>query len=192
MLNGCDLSNNNKKNYKRAILLNDFVIIKASEGRTYKDAWMNIIAEYARKRGKMIGFYHFARPENGNTYKQEADNFIAQVKPYIGEAVLVLDYEGSAHKCGQDWAVNWINYVKAKTGVLPMFYTSEAYLPNYNKVADTGAGLWVAKYSKTKPFVSPWKFWAVWQHTDTPWDKDKFNGTRAAWKKYAEVTNGEA
>lgn len=162
-------------------------MIKATEGKTYKSAPMLAQAEYALKNNKLIGFYHYARPENGNTAKQEAENFIKAVKPYIGRAILALDYEGNAHKCGEQWAIDFINYIYKKTGVLPMFYTSEAYLKRYPGVAATNAGLWVAKYSKKAPVIAPWKIKAMWQTTSEPYDKDRFYGNANTWAAYAKV-----
>lgn len=188
MLIGCDISGNNK-NWNN--IINDgnnaFVIIKATEGRTYVNPYMKMQTAAAIAAGKLIGFYHFARPENGNTAKQEAENFIKAVKPYIGSAILVLDYEGKAHGCGQAWAVAFIKAVKAATGVLPMFYTSESYLRKYDKVAVTNAGLWVAKYSNNKPKITPWKIMALWQYRSYPYDKSRFYGTAKTWQAYARA-----
>lgn len=189
MITGCDISNNNKRNYRAIIDANPFVIMKATEGKTYKDPCMKVFANYALSKGKMIGFYHFARPDNGNSALAEAENFIESVKPYIGKAIFVLDYEGAGLNLAirDKWAATWINTVKKKTGVLPLFYTSEAYLKYFLKVEKTGAGLWVAKYSTKKPSVSPWHFYALWQYKSYPYDKDKFNGNKAAWAAYAKV-----
>lgn len=188
MITGCDISSNNL-NYQSIISArqNQFVIIKATEGRTYKSPLMNKQADTTLKAGKLIGFYHYARPENGNTAVQEAEAFIAAVKPYIGKAILALDYEGNAHKCGQQWAVDFINYVFKRTGVRPLFYTSESFLNRYDKVADTDAGLWVAKYSIRNPKIGAWKFKAIWQYSSSPYDKDRFYGTSETWAAYAKV-----
>lgn len=188
MLLGCDISSYQRNNFKSIIDNNNaFVIIKATEGRTYLNPYMDVQAQYAESKGKLIGFYHYARPENGNTAEQEATHFVDSVKNYIGRAVLVLDYEGNAHKVGSTWAADFIKAVKKQCGVLPIFYTSEAYLSKYKTVQKTGAGLWVAKYSTKSPKYSPWTLLAMWQYTSYPYDKSKFYGTANAWKKYAQV-----
>lgn len=188
MLYGCDISSNNK-NWRDIIADagNKFVVIKATEGKTYRSGQMKLQANAAIKAGKLIGFYHYARPENGNTARQEAENFLNAVGSYIGNAILVLDYEGKAHDYGQAWAVDFINYVYRKTGVKPLFYTSEAYLSKYPAVAKADAGLWVAKYSGRSPKISPWKIKAIWQFTSTPYDRDRFYGTAKTWAAYAKA-----
>lgn len=187
MLLGCDISSHQRGNYKRIIDNNNaFALIKATEGKTYKNSYMDQMAAYAEQKGKLIGFYHYARPENGNTAETEARNFCDAVKEYIGRAVLVLDYEGSAHKCGAKWAADFIKTVKRLTGVLPLFYTSESYLQKYKTVAETGAGLWVAKYSSKSPKISPWTLMAMWQYRSFPYDKNRFYGDRKAWMAYAK------
>lgn len=187
-ITGCDISSNNR-NWKNIISQkrNNFVIVKATEGRTYKNPYMDAQAQAVLAKGKLLGFYHFARPENGNNAYNEAANFVAAVKPYLGKCVLALDYEAEAHRYGAKWAATFIKEVRRLTGVLPMFYTSESYLPKYKEVADTGAGLWVAKYSKKAPAIYPWKFMAIWQNSASGYDKNIFYGSATAWGKYAAV-----
>lgn len=188
MITGCDISSNNA-NWDN--IINDgnnaFVVIKATEGKTYVNPWLRMQTAAAVAAGKLIGFYHYARPENGNSPTVEAENFISAVKPWIGKAVLVLDYEGKAHGCGQDWALNFIKAVKAKTGVLPMFYTSESYLWLYPKIAAYDCGLWVAKYSQNKPKIQPWKIMAMWQYRSYPYDKSRFYGNAKTWAAYTRA-----
>lgn len=186
MLVGCDLSTHNN-NWDEIIRGNvSFCIIKATEGKTYKNPLMDAMAKEAIARGRLLGFYHYARPENKNTPEAEAAAFVEAVKPYLGNALLALDYEGAAHSCGATWASRWIREVKRLTGVLPLFYTSEAYLHLYGAVAATGCGLWVAKYSTArKPDTAKWPFWALWQWTSYPYDRSYFNGNSKAWKAYA-------
>lgn len=187
MLLGCDISSHQRNNYKSIIDNNNaFVIIKATEGRSYVNPYMDVMAAYAEQRGKLIGFYHYARPENRNTAEQEARHFCDAVKDYIGRAVLILDYEGNAHKCGSKWAAEFVKAVKKLSGVLPMFYTSENYLQKYKTVAATGAGLWVAKYSAKSPKIAPWTLMAMWQYRSYPYDKSKFYGDKKAWLAYAK------
>lgn len=187
MLLGCDISSHQRNNYKSIIDDNNsFVIIKSSEGRSYVNPYMDDMVKYSESKGKLIGFYHYGRPENGNTPEQEARHFCNTVKKYIGRSVLILDYEGEAHKCGAKWAVRWIREVKRLTGVLPMFYTSESYLRLYEPVVKTGAGLWVAKYSLSTPKISPWEIVALWQFRSYPYDKSRFYGDKKTWMEYSK------
>ena len=104
--------------------------------------------------------------------------------------MLVLDYEGKSLSITPVWAREFLDKVFQITGVRPMIYMSESACKTVGPaVVDGNYGLWVAKYSKNKPKVDPWKFSAMWQYTSTPYDKSVFYGDRVAWEKYAERTN---
>lgn len=187
MLNICDLSSNNSEaQQKQAILENDGVIVKATEGISYVNPFHLANAQLALANDKVIGFYHYARPEN-NSYEKEALHFVNNCRPYIGKAILALDWEGNALKVNQQWARNFLDVVYQITGVRPLLYCSEAYLKKVGAVvADGNYGLWVAKYSSKNPVITPWKVKALWQYTSKPYDKSKFYGDKEAWAKYAK------
>ena len=68
-------------------------------------------------------------PGGGNA-TAEADYFVNTVRPYIGTAVLVLDWEGYQNAAwgNSNWVRVFVNRVHARTGVWPLVYTSAAYL----------------------------------------------------------------
>lgn len=161
----------------------DFVIIKATEGVGYKDPNFNNFANQATTLGKKIGFYHFARPyaQNFNNPKSEADWFVSVIQPYIGKAMLILDWEAE-RKNDAAWAKAWLDRVKELTGVIPVFYTYESCINSYNfsSIADAGYPLWVARYldyvpdvnynmasAGPKPNVKWWKNYIMWQWTSS-------------------------
>lgn len=167
-----------------------FVIIKATEGATYVDPSWEQNAIDARQCKLMLGFYHYARPDRGNSAKVEAAHFVSTVREYIGTAVLVLDYEGNAHKYGQAWAKEFLDTVYDMTGVRPMIYLSGSMVKDYKEIAEANYGLWIAVWnseSKMKSYLTGWNIWAMWQHTSTPVDMDKFNGTEGQFLMYAAV-----
>ena len=69
----------------------DFVIIKATQGTTITSNSFADQANQAFKLGKKVGFYHYA---GGGGAEAEAKHFFNAVKPYLGKAILVLDWEG--------------------------------------------------------------------------------------------------
>lgn len=162
----------------------DFIVMKATEGKTYDDPNMASHAQNALANGQLIGFYHYARPEN-NSAEDEAEHFLRVVKPYIGKAVLALDYEGTALKYGAEWALKWLNAVYQKTGVRPMIYLQGSQVKNYKSVMEKNYGLWVAHWGVDTPSIAPWSFYAMWQYRGNPLDLDLFNGDKEAWKAYA-------
>lgn len=190
MLKGIDISewqNISPTAYKNY----DFVVIKATEGKTYDDPSMASHAQNALNNGQLIGFYHYARPEN-NTPEEEAEHFLRIVKPYIGKAILALDYEGKALKYGSAWAVKWLDLVFEQTGVRPLLYVQGGQVRNYKEVMEGNYGLWVAHWGVDSPTIAPWSFYAMWQYRGDPLDLDLFNGDRKAWEAYANPSDATA
>ena len=180
MLTGGDISHNN---FPFEVEFGEFQIYKATEGRTWVDPKF---AEYMsqRKNGEPMAFYHFARPENrGNTARLEAENFVATVKPWIGKAIFVLDWEGNALQCSADYALEWLQIVEELTGVKPIIYTSSSGTAKLRKVAQAGYELWVAHYNTSAPKIHYFKDWLMWQFTSKPFDVDLFKGTVEDWNK---------
>lgn len=180
-LYGIDISNHNLAvNY----YLQSFYMIKASEGRTFADPLRERHAKGALNAGRLIGFYHYARPEH-NRMADEADFFVRLVRPYLGRAVLALDWEGRALAYGPDTALAWLDRVTALTGVRPLFYCSDSQTARYAKLAGRDYGLWDAKYSTHPPAHVGWPFIAMWQYSGTKIDRNVFYGGKDAWMRYA-------
>lgn len=127
----------------------DFVICKASGGLGYPNFDFDRQIKQAMSLGKLVGAYHFARDGyTGTTPEQEAAVFLKKVKPYIGKAILVLDWEADAVKLGAGWAKRWLDHVRKETGVTPLLYSywAEAKQKKWAEVAKTNP-LWVAQYA---------------------------------------------
>jgi GH25 family lysozyme M1 (1,4-beta-N-acetylmuramidase) len=179
----------------------DFVIIKATEGDGYTDPSCDAHYQRAKSQGKLLGVYHFARPDLGNSATAEANWFVSQIKGYIGEAILVLDWEVQTNKTA--WAKEFLDRVKQLTGVKPLIYMSASVVNgnDWSSVANADYGLWIAGYpakynvknppvptEKDMPFgLGAWKFWAIWQYTSSAGtlDRDIAAMDASAWKKYA-------
>ena len=171
--------------------LNDgqFCIIRSTYG-IYKDNRFEQNAKAWSESGKPFGFYHFAYPNRGTTPKQEAVNFIQTIKPYLGKCLLVLDYEAEAHKTGEKWALEFMDYVYNETGVKPLFYTNAGALGKYPNIAKKYK-LWVAHWGVQNPITKPWATYTLWQYRGSPLDLDYFNGTVAEWKKLCKISEDE-
>lgn len=195
MLSGIDISGyQTKAQLKNSAYYigSDFVFVKATEGVGYTSSSFASHVSMVQEDGKLLGIYHFARPDLGNSAKDEADYFYNICKKYVGKAVFALDYEAKAHNYGQDWALDFLNRFYKLSGVKPMIYLSQSMVNRYGKVADGDYGLWVAHWSNKLGSISPWKFYAVWQYRDTPFDLNKFNGDKTAWNAYAKVGGSSA
>lgn len=188
MLKGCDVSH-----YQKAMSFNDFdfVIVKATEGKSRVDPMIEKHFRRARDEGKLTGFYHYARPEF-NSAEAEAKFFLSKVQPYIGESVLALDYEGTALQYGAKWARAWLDKVYQLTGIKPLFYVQSSEVKNYSLVAKGGYPLWVARYSGKAPEVGAWGYYTIYQYTSSPFDRDYFNRNSAGWKAIASGKKEES
>lgn len=181
MLSGIDISNYQKNvNYSKY----DFVIIKASEGRTMKDKSLDRHYNAIKNKNILYGFYHYAHPEL-NAMKDEAKHFLSLVGHHAGKAIFALDWEGKALRHSAAVALQWLDYVYEHTGVRPLFYTSASNCAKYAEIYKRDYGLWVAHYGVKKPKFSGWPYYAIWQFTDKPLDRDYFNGDKRAWLRYA-------
>lgn len=199
MLSGIDVSRH-QRNMKDVTLINDFdfVIMKASEGATYRDSTLSYYT-HCLDKNTLRGFYHFGRPDNGNSAKSEASNFIGAINNYINDkTLLALDLEDKALKVPalDLWALEFAKYVYSATGKKILIYCSEAEVYRFKKCAEFGCGLWVAKWSAFKPTkkkISPFEVWAIWQNTNNlvfsgvRVDHNYFNGKREQYLKYCEA-----
>lgn len=199
MLKGIDISRHNR-NMKNPADLNslDFVIMKSSEGATYRDStvfFYNSILD----QDMLKGFYHFGRPDNGNSARSEASNFVSSILKYTNDnTILALDLEDKALSvpCLDDWALEFAKYVYSATGKKILIYCSLSEVYRFKKCAAFDCGLWVAKWSHLKPGkkqIKPFEVFAIWQDSNKykfsglMVDHDLFNGTREQFLKYSEV-----
>ena len=93
----------------------DVVIVKATEGRGYRNPAMAAQVASAMAAGKRLGLYHFVSAEN--TPAEEANNFLGTVVQ-LDDFVPVLDFE-PADRSRVTWAAEWLNLVEAALGVRP-------------------------------------------------------------------------
>ena len=164
-LNGVDISGWNTK-VNLSTLTGDFVIIKATEynpdtGTYTSYTTGNTEANYssytaqaqaALSAGKLLGFYHFAtNPSMGASYTQQAQGFLDAVKNYIGQAMLVLDWENASYsnvESDTNGAKQFLDYIYNKTGIKPLIYMNHSCSNNYDwsNVVNAGYELWGAMY----------------------------------------------
>ena len=101
-------------------------------------------------------------PGGGNA-TAEADYFVNTVRPYLGRAVLVLDWESYQNSAwgNSGWIRVFVNRVHARTGVWPLVYTSAAYLHQIPADVRSHCGLWVAQYANNNATgyqTRPWNY----------------------------------
>lgn len=202
-LNGIDISSH-QTGINLSVVPCDFVICKATQGTTYVNPDCDRAYQQAKAAGKCLGVYHYA---SGGTAQAEADFFLNNVKGYIGEAILVLDWESYQNsnygKNDAVWVKTWLDYVYSKTGVRPLLYISQSEMSKFRNIGDYG--LWVAQYANMNPVygyqATPWNegayTCAIRQYSSCGrlsgyngnLDLNKFYGDREAWNKYAGKGN---
>jgi len=185
----------------------DFVIVKATEGTTFTSDYFVRDADAVLAAGKLLGIYHYAR---GNIVAHEVTNFVNAVGPYVGQAVLALDWESGYNSvfgtsAQTEWIAEFCAGVKAQTGVEPIVYVQAS---EKDAIGVDASRLWVAQYPD---------YGTVWGYEDNPWnegaypclmrqytssgrldgysgalDLDRFYGSRADWLALARDTRGAA
>ena len=165
----------------------DFVIIKSSEGWAFQDPGMQRHVNSAKSTNTPFGFYHYARPDLGNSPETEAESFLSFVQPYIGQAIFALDWEQLSLNYPASWALQWCQYVKQKTGITPFIYI-QASVENSGSMRalyQGGFPLWIAQWEVSQPQVETWDKWTLWQYQGSPLDLDYFDGTVSDWNNWA-------
>lgn len=143
-MNGVDISNH-QAGLNVSGLDAEFVIMKASEGTHFQDAYMGGFYAQAVDSGKLCGFYHFASGNSSGT--AEADYFIDTLGNKVGSGILVLDWEADALGAGEAYAKEFLDRVKERTGKTAFLYTSlnEVNNRDWSAIANTYP-LWIAAY----------------------------------------------
>lgn len=149
--------------------------------------------------GKSIGVYHYAMGRDANA---EADFFIDNVRGYVGNAVLVLDWESQDNpQFGNGvWIETWVRHVHDRTQVWPIVYVQASALGQLTSFVREHCGVWVAQYASmaaTGYQETPWLYGAygeaMRQYTSNGYvsgyagrlDLNYFRGERGQWDAYA-------
>lgn len=198
-LRGIDISKW-QANIDIASLGADFVIAKATQGTFYVDPSCDRHYQIAKALGKKLGVYHYA---SGGDPIQEADFFVDNIKGYLNEAIIVLDWESYQNaRFGEhaSWCLAFLARVYQRTSTKGVIYMSASVLrlADWSSLVRNDYGLWIAGYPDLRnswdapdfPYdTTPWNFWALWQYTnsDGALDRDLFAGDHHAWDLYANV-----
>ena len=149
----------------------DFVIVKATQGTGYINPDFRRMADAVLKAGKLLGIYHYGA---GGNPISEAEFFLGTIRPYIGKAVLAVDWEKDQNPAfgrnDVDWSKKWLDHVKDKTSVRPFIYMSKisgCRAHNWSAVAKDYP-LWGAQYAsnattgyQSRPWTDSGK-WGAW------------------------------
>lgn len=170
-MNGIDIAGY-QKGINLATVPCDFVIVKATQGKTFVNPEFTKQITQAISLGKLAGVYHYA---NGAGIDIESDHFIDVIKPYLGKVILAIDWENNKDKkTGSNdnpkfvagdykYCEKLLTAVKEKTGITPFLYMSKSVARQYKWEIGKNFPFWCAQYLKTPPTT----------YTDNPWTDDK-------------------
>lgn len=176
-----------------------FVIMKATEGVGFIDKWFGNNRTKAREAGIPLGYYHFCRPDLGNTPEAEAEFFCKVIDgdPIREGEIIALDYECANQKQSDvDWCKKWLDYVsKHFNGMKPLIYLNQSQVKKFDWsiVVNAGYGLWLASYQADGVGeTGQWQFMAIQQTSSSQQvpgivgnvDRDVFFGDLNAFKSY--------
>ncbi|CEA08640.1 Lysozyme M1 precursor [Arthrobacter saudimassiliensis] len=173
-----------------------FAYVKATEGEYYRNIYFAKQYKGATDVGMIRGAYHFANPATSSGGSQ-ADFFVSNGGGWSADGKTLpplLDieynpYEGNiCYNLSPTQMVNWIrdfsNTIKARTGRLPMIYTTTDWWRTCTGDTDAFSDhpLHIAAYNTSGPGSLPagWTAYDVWQYSSTgpyPGDSNLWNGT---------------
>jgi len=173
-----------------------FVFMKASEGKTYKDDAFNLNYERAREAGLKVGAYHFFR--KNRTGKEQADNFLEALRGKTMDLPLVIDLEddwGNGATISRETALKrvmeMINILTDK-GYQVMIYTNFDGYQKYYKDMLGDHDLWLCSF--TSPDLLPTMPHRFQQFShegkvngvDGKVDLNVFRGSKREWSSYLD------
>lgn len=182
----------------------DFAIMKSSEGVSSTDPYFARNQSGARRVGMLRGYYHFCRPDLGNSATAEADWMLSVIGPLMTGEVLCLDFE-VAYASPVTWCLAFLNRIYSQTGIKPFLYINLNTVNSYNwsPVISAGYPLWLAVWDgNPNPATptTPWGFTAIKQYNAeqnihvgslTNADVDSFNGDAAAFRAYGRAATSD-
>ncbi|MCF2531584.1 glycoside hydrolase family 25 protein [Yinghuangia soli] len=163
-----------------------FAFVKASEGaRTGQANWRAKQAD-ARRRGLVLGYYHFFHAEND--VDDEVAHFCATVGDIPAHELIALDYEPYGQGVSDSLCTArknaWLAAVKARyPGHKVGLYANRDWW--FRTDDECGDFLWIADYETAAGEPRIQAAWRFHQYTDHPLDTNVFAGDKAGLQAWA-------
>lgn len=177
----------------------DFVMLKATEGTTFKDPRFHINYRAARRAGvKAVGAYHFFRFDTDG--EMQAINFLNSLQGKTLDLPAVVDLEQWSNPEGIPTA-DIVKRLRDMTGYLErnghnvMFYTNKNGYEKFIRGRFDGYPLWICSFTDP-PLGDGNDRWALWQYSHQGWteacgskvDLNTFNGSRDEWLSWLKAS----
>ena len=145
------------------------VYIKATEGITFVDKFLNQNYSRAESQGLKVGFYHFFR---GNLDPiAQANHFVNTIGKMVPDCKLAIDLEttdGIGKTELTDRALQFIEKVKGLTGKDVVVYTYTSFANSNIDSRLSIYPLWIAHYGVSTPgYNKIWNSWVGFQYSDS-------------------------
>ncbi|MBW9154277.1 GH25 family lysozyme [Clostridium estertheticum] len=140
----------------------DICFIKATEGLTYTNPYLNQQYEQAKLHGMKIGLYHYIR---ANDPTAECDHFLNAIKNLKSDCLYGIDAEqtnGGIEDKGMSARVRTFADHLISNGKPPVLYTGLDYYNNEILSCCKDIPLWVAAYRSTRPDIKS----VGWQYSE--------------------------
>jgi GH25 family lysozyme M1 (1,4-beta-N-acetylmuramidase) len=168
-----------------------FTWIKATEGVTFRDSAFSANYTGSYNAGVIRGAYHFGLPDR-STGATQANYFVDHGGGWSADGrtlpgTLDIEYNPYGATCYgltkaamSAWIRSFTTTYRSRTGRDAVIYTTTDWWTTCTG-GDTSFGptnpLWIARYaSAVGTLPAGWGVRTVWQYTDSPLDKDRFNG----------------
>lgn len=138
----------------------DFVIIKATQGTGYVNPDCDRAYQQAKRAGKLRGTYHYVA---GGNAVAEADYYINNIKGYLKDGLLAIDWEAEQNSAwgNEAYLEQLVRRVIERTGIKPLIYSMASRYAQVAAVAKKlDCGLWIAEYADMNPTgyqAHPWR-----------------------------------
>ena len=149
----------------------DIVYIKATEGQTITDAYLERNYQRAKANGLKVGFYHFVRARTNEQAILEANHFVNAISGMAPDCRLAMDFEifGNLTTAQvNSISLTFLRRVEELTGKSMVIY-SNSYTARtvFSQELANMYPLWVAEYGVSSPQNNgKWSTWIGFQYTD--------------------------
>ena len=145
-----------------------FVYIKATEGATYRSPHYSHNITEARRRGLLVGSYHYIT--STSSIDKQFENFSKFALKSLQDLIPMLDVEvrGSWSRSQLiDSVDRFCQLIERHYGVQPMIYSTMGFYnknltPHFNK-----HHLYIGRYSNNEPVINWDGNYTIWQYTET-------------------------
>jgi lysozyme len=206
---GVDFSHfqTDEKIFEAVLQTEDFIILKATEGKDYSDPTFIERARRVKAQAKPLFAYHFFGFQSQKFPKEQVDYFLEILDKAECKVIPVFDLEKYLGRnpdyYGQvpplSACEEMVQYFYDKTSIYPVIYSSPADLESIITTKETNltrCPLWIAHWVEGEPSLPRrphseelyWEDYTIWQYTDKPYDQNWFNGDTKAlhefWKQH--------